>query len=258
MSEVSQKSSPDPLTSPRHGVRSAAELSRVLITRAGGVHVVPLAEFAIFGLLAFTKGLPRLLADKAERRWDHYPVVELAGATLLIVGLGSIGREVARLAKAFHMHVVAVNRTGQPDVPHVDEVRPPRFLGDLLPIAHGVVLTPPLTQETRGMIDARAISRMRSGAIVVNVGRGGVVDEEALVEALEDGRLAGAALDVFSTEPLPKGSPLWRLPNVLISPHTAALSVHENERIVALFAENLRRYLRGDDLVNRVLPSLLY
>ena len=108
------------------------------------------------------------------------------------------------------------------------------------------------------MIDAHAIRRMRTDAILVNVGRGGVVDEEALVQALEGGRLAGAALDFFSAEPLPVHSPLWRLSNVLVSPHTAGLSVHENERIVALFAENLRRYLRGDDLVSRVRPALLY
>lgn len=228
------------------------ELDRVLITRAGGVHVRPLAEFAMFGLLAFTKGLPRLTADKRARRWEHYPMAELAGATLLVIGLGMIGQEVARLAKGFGMHVLAVNRTGHTDSPHVDEARPTRFLGDLLPVAHGVVLTLPLTDDTRGMIDAAAISRMRTGAILVNVGRGGVIDERALVEALEQGRLAGAALDVFATEPLPSDSPLWDLPNVLLSPHTAGLSRRENERITALFTENLRRYLAGDELLSRV------
>ena len=108
------------------------------------------------------------------------------------------------------------------------------------------------------MIDATAIGRMRSDAVVVNIGRGGVVDEQALTDALETGRLASAALDVFATEPLPADSPLWGLPNVLISPHTAALSVRENERIVALFADNLRRYLRGEQLLSRVHPHLLY
>jgi phosphoglycerate dehydrogenase-like enzyme len=108
------------------------------------------------------------------------------------------------------------------------------------------------------MLDAAAIARLPRGAILVNVGRGGVVDEPALVEALRDGRLAGAALDVFATEPLPADSPLWGLPNVLISPHTAALSLHEDERIVDLFCENVRRYLRGDDLLNRVDPDLFY
>ena len=140
----------------------------------------------------------------------------------------------------------------------MEEVRPSRFLADLLPVADAVVLTLPLTEETRDLIDAAAISRMRTGAVLVNVGRGGVVDEQALAQALGDGRLAGAALDVFATEPLPGRSPLWRLPNVLISPHTAALSVHENERIVTLFTENLRRYLRGDELIGRVQPTQLY
>ena len=125
-------------------------------------------------------------------------------------------------------------------------------------MAHGVVLTLPLTEETRGLIDAAAISRMRTGAVLVDVGRGGVVDEPALVRALEEGRLAGAALDVFATEPLPPDSALWDLPNVLVSPHTAALSLRENERIVALFMENLRRYLAGDELISRVHPTLLY
>lgn len=232
------------------------ELARVLITSANGVHAGPLAEFAMFGLLAFTKGLPRLLADAEARRFEHRPMAELANRTLLVVGLGSIGTEVARLAKAFGLHVIAVNRTGRAGGHDVDEVRTSRFLGDLLPVAHAVVLTLPLTDETRGMIDAHAISRMRSDAVLVNVGRGGVVDEEALVHALEGGRLAGAALDVFATEPLPPDSALWVLPNVLISPHTAALSTRENERIVNLFTENLRRYLRGDDLISIVRPKL--
>lgn len=237
---------------------SHEEQNRVLITRAGGVHARPLAEFAMFGLLAVTKGLPRLRADTSARRWEHYPMGELAGATVLVVGLGSVGAEVARLAKAFGMRVIAVNRTGRTDSPHVDEVRTSRFLGDLLPVAHAVVLTLPLTDQTRGLIDAAAIARMHSGAVLVDIGRGGVVDEQALVTALQQGRLAGAALDVFAVEPLPPGSPLWDLPNVLISPHTAGLSVRENERIIDLFSENLRRYLAGTELLWRVHPTRFY
>lgn len=156
------------------------------------------------------------------------------------------------------MRVIGVSRDGRTDSPDVDEVRTARSLGDLLPVAHGVVLTLPLTEETKGMIDATAIARMRTGAIVVDIGHGGVVDEAALVRALEEGRLAGAALDVFAAEPLPPDSALWDLHNVLVSPHTAALSVHENERIVALFCENLRRYLAGDDLLSRIHPTLYY
>jgi phosphoglycerate dehydrogenase-like enzyme len=237
---------------------TSEELERVLVTSASGVHVGPLAEFAIFGVLAFAKQLPRLLADTRARRWDHYPMVELGGQTLLVIGLGSIGAEVARLAKAFGMHVIAINRTGSSENSDVDEVRPSRFLADLLPVAHAVVVTLPLTDETAGLIDAAAISRMRMDSVLVNVGRGGVVDEPALVQGLERGQPAGAVLDVFATEPLPPDSPLWTMPNVLISPHTAGLSLRENARIVGLFAENLTRYLNGGELISRVRPTLLY
>ncbi len=211
----------------------------------------------MLGLLAFTKGLPRLAADKEGRRWDRYPVAELAGTTVLAVGLGPIGMEVARLGKALGLRVVAVNRVGRTDCPYVDEVRPARFLADLLQVAHGVVLALPGTEETRGLIDAAAIGRMHSGAVLVNVGSGGVLDERALIRALEQGRLAGAALDVFATEPLPADSRLWELANVIISPHTAGFSFQVNRRIVAFFSENLRRYLSGDELIGRIDPSRL-
>lgn len=234
------------------------ELERVTVTSAGGIHAGPLAEFSLFGLLAFSRGLPRLQADQRAHHWDHYPVAELHGGTVLIVGLGRIGAEIARLARAFGMHVIGVNRKGHSDSPHVEEVHPSQALEALLPRADAIVITLPLTEETQGMIDAAAIDRMKPGAILVNVGRGGVIDESALVHALRAGRLAGAALDVFATEPLAAESPLWELPNVVLSPHTAALSVHEDERIIELFVENLRRYLRGEQLRARVDPGLFY
>lgn len=124
--------------------------------------------------------------------------------------------------------------------------------------ADAIVISLPLTPQTTGLLDATAIARIKPGATLVNVGRGGVLDEPALIDALRSGRLAGAALDVFAIEPLAADSPLWELPNVLVSPHTAGLSVYENERLVSLFVENLRRYLRGEDLLNRVDPQLLY
>lgn len=237
---------------------TAEELRRVTVTSASGVHAVPLAEFSLLGILAFVKGLPRLLEDEAERRWDHYPTAELRDRTLVIVGLGHIGAEVARLAAAFGMRVVGLNRRGTSDSPHVHEVGSIDDLPGWLSCADAIVISLPLTAETEGLIDADAIARIKQGAVVVNVGRGGVIDEPALIEALRQGRLAGAALDVFATEPLPQESPLWELPNVLVSPHAAALSLHENERIVALFVENLSRYLRGDELLNRVDPERLY
>jgi phosphoglycerate dehydrogenase-like enzyme len=224
---------------------SPEELGGIQWASSAGVHATPLAEWSIFGILAFTKGLPRLRADQRDRRWDHYPVDELRGSTVLVVGLGSIGTEVARLAEAFGMNVLSVRRS------HGD-------LDELLPQADSIVVTLPLTEETRGLIDRSRIERMRRGAIFVNVGRGGVVDEEALVDALRSGQLRGAALDVFTQEPLPPESPLWALDNVIVSPHTSALSWHENERIVELFADNLGRYLRGDELRSRVRTSVFY
>lgn len=156
------------------------------------------------------------------------------------------------------MRVLVVNRTGRSDCPWADQVRPARFLGDLLPVARCVVLTLPLTEQTRRLIDAAAISRMHTGAVLVNVGRGGVVDEPALIQALEQNLLAGAVLDVAATEPPPPDSALWSFPNVLLSPHTAGLSLRENERILALFSDNLRRYLAGDELIGRVDPRRFY
>ena len=242
----------------RRAELTADELERVAICSASGVHAVPLAEWSIFGLLAFTKGLPRLRRDAMQRYWAHYPTTELRGQTLLVVGVGAIGLEVARLASAFGMRVVGVKRNTNVELPNVDSLHPPERLRELVGDAHAIVVTLPLTDETRGLIDRETIGRMRDGAIFVNVGRGRVVDEEALIEALRSGKLGGAALDVTFKEPLPPGSPLWELENVILSPHTAALSWHENERIVELFAENLRRYLRGGELLSRVRTSVFY
>ncbi len=230
------------------------ELSGVTVTSSAGVHAAQLAEWALLGLLAFTKDLPRLLRDQAERRFEHYPVRELAGQTLLIVGLGQIGQAVARRASALGMTVLGVRRTVRPDarVDGVDELHPTAGLPDLVPRADAVVLALPHTTETAGVFSADLIHRLPAHAIVVNVGRGPTLDEPALIDALRAGRVAGAALEVFATEPLDPASPLWSLPNVLISPHTAALSTRENERIVALFCDNLRRWSAGRPLHNRV------
>ena len=225
---------------------TAEEIERIQWTSSSGVHATPLAEWSIFGILAFAKGLPAIQRDQRARAWrEHFPVPELRGTTVLVVGLGAIGREVARLAEAFGMSVLTVRRS-EGD------------LDELLPRADSIVVTLPLTDETRGLITRERIASMRPGATFVNVGRGAVVDEEALVDALRSGHLRGAALDVFAEEPLPPESPLWELDNVILSPHTAALSIHENERIVELFAENLRRYLAGEELVSRIRTSVFY
>ena len=238
----------------------AEALERVAITTSSGVHAVPLAEFAVFGLLAVAKALPRLLEDQRARAWPEVrqPFRELSGQTLFLVGLGEIGREVARLGKALGMRTVGFRRTQGPPPEWVDEVHGPERLAELAGRADAMVVSLPMTEQTAGLIDRAIIERLPAGCIFVNVGRGGVVDEPALVDALRDRRIAGAVLDVFATEPLPPDSPLWALPNVLVTPHAAALSARENERIVELFCDNLRRYLDGQPLVNRVEPGIFY
>jgi phosphoglycerate dehydrogenase-like enzyme len=238
----------------------ADALERVVVTTSSGVHAVPLAEFAILGLLAVAKELPRLLDDQRARAWPEIrsPLRELAGQTLFLVGLGEIGRETARLGKALGMRTVGFRRTEGPPPDHVDEVHGPQRLAELAGRADAMVVSLPLTEQTAGLIDRATVERLPASCIFVNVGRGGVVDEPALVDALRDRRIAGAALDVFATEPLPADSPLWTLPNVLVTPHAAALSARENERIVELFVDNLGRYLDGRPLRNVVEPGVFY
>jgi phosphoglycerate dehydrogenase-like enzyme len=239
---------------------SAGDARRVTVTSSSGVHAGPLAEFAIFGLLAFAKHLPTLLADQRERHWPagQQPAGELRDRTLLIVGLGEIGSETARLAQAFGMHVLAVKRNASGSVPHVDELHPASELPALVARADGIVLTLPLTDATRGLLDAATLAAVKPGAVLVNVGRGAVIDEAALAERLQDGTFAGAALDVFAEEPLPEDSPLWGLANVIVSPHNVALVEAEEARVVDLFIDNLRRRRDGEPLRNELDPEVLY
>jgi phosphoglycerate dehydrogenase-like enzyme len=239
---------------------SPEDLARVAVTTSSGVHAVPLAEYAILGLLAVAKELPRLIEDQRAKAWPevHRPFRELHGQTLFLVGLGAIGREVARLGKALGMRTVGFRRTPGPPPPSVDQVHGPKALADLAAGADAMVVSLPLTEETAGLVGRAVIDRLPPGCILVNVGRGRVVDEPALVDALADRRIAGAVLDVFASEPLPPDSPLWALPNVLVTPHAAALSARENERIVELFVANLRRYLDGEPLAKVVEPGVYY
>jgi phosphoglycerate dehydrogenase-like enzyme len=235
-----------------------ADLERVAVTTAVGVHGGPLAEFAILGLLAFTRDLRRIQEDQAARRWPHYAIDDLDGRRIVVLGTGVIGAQVARVAKALGMDTVGVNRSGGTPTEPFDELHDPADLSRLVAGAHALVVTVPLTEQSRGMVDAKVLDSLADDAVVVNVGRGAVIDESALIEALESGRLAGAALDVTTTEPLPDDSPLWTLPNVLLSPHTAALSPLENQRIVDIFIDNLARLRDGRELRNRVTSSRRY
>lgn len=237
---------------------SQDDLGRIAIATSSGVHAGPLGEFALLGILAFARGLPRLQGDRAAHRWPHYPTRDVAGRIAVILGTGAIGSRIADLAKAVGMYVIGINSTGKrPDAP-VDEYYAADRLAELAARADALVITLPETRATLGMVDARVLAALPAGAIVVNVGRGRVVDEGALVELLRAGRLAGAALDVTASEPPDPDSPLWDLPNVILSPHTAALSPYENERIAELFIDNVCRLDSGRPVRNRITPVRRY
>jgi glyoxylate/hydroxypyruvate reductase A len=233
----------------------------VVITTASGVHARPLAEFAVLAMLMFGKDVLRYQADQRAHRWGRHTGEEVAGKVVAVVGAGRIGREACRLLRALDAHVIGVVRTvagrGPADV-HADELVEVDDLDTILPRLDAVVLATPHTPETEGLLDARRIELLPRRAIVVNIARGDVVDEAALAAALAAGRLRGAALDVFTTEPPPDSSPFWDLPNVLVSPHSASTVAGENDRIVDLFCENLHAYLAGRPLRNVLDPDLLY
>ena len=237
---------------------SGEDLERVAVASSSGVHAGPLAEFALAGILFFARGLPRLRREQAERKWSHYATRDVAGRTVIIVGVGAIGSRIAEYTKAMGMRVIAVNSTGhRPDAP-VDDYAAAGQLPDLAPQADVLVVTLPATKQTTGMIDADVLAALPADAIVVNVGRGQVIDERALIDLLQSGRIAGAALDVAEHEPPEPTSPLWTLPNVLLSPHSAALSPEENQRIVTLFVDNLHRLLDGRPIRNRITAAEPY
>jgi glyoxylate/hydroxypyruvate reductase A len=235
--------------------------SDIVFTTASGIHATPLAEFVVLALIGFAKDLPRLVREQAAHRWERYCGRELRGSAVAIVGLGRVGRAVARACHALGLRVLGTRRTTRAEgetIEGVDRVVPAGQLLAMLGEADALVLACPDTPETEGLIGARELRSMKRGAVLVNISRGAVVDEPALIAALRDGHLGGAALDVAATEPLPPDSPLWDLPNVLISPHSASTVDLENARLTDLFCENLGRYLRGAPLLNVFDRTRLY
>jgi phosphoglycerate dehydrogenase-like enzyme len=228
------------------------QLARVTFTTSAGVHSGPLAEYALLGLLAGAKDVPRLQADAARHEWpSRWLMGQLREQTVLVVGLGGIGREVARMLAALGTRVVGTSRRGEP-VEGVAELVHPDELASVVARVDGIVVTLPGTAATEKLVSAEVLAAVRPGATLVNVGRGTVVDEDALAAELRAGRIGFAALDVFAEEPLDAASPLWDLPNVLISPHNAALTPAEGRRIAELFADNAGRLLDGRPLRNVV------
>lgn len=232
-------------------------LKRVVFASAAGIQATMLAEFTFYGLLALRKDARRLERIRHERAWMHYVMGELFASTLAVVGVGHVGTAIMERARAFGMHVIAVGRTARA-YPLADEIYGIDELELAFSRSDAVAVTLPLTEATQGLISARILGALRPSAVFVNVGRGGVVDQAALVAMLTDGRLAGAVLDVCDPEPLPENHPLWDMDNVVLSPHTAALSLHENARIVSLFCDNVERFAAARPLRNTVNLSEFY
>lgn len=225
-----------------------AALDRIVFTTSAGVHGGPLAEFAVFGVMAGAKGLPSLLHDQRERIWpERWEMRQVDEMTVLIVGLGGIGAECARRFHGLGATVWGTTRSGEP-VDGVDRLVPLDELVDAVRSVDAVVVTLPGTAQTHHLIGKEVLAAVKPGAVVASVGRGTVIDEAALLAALDEGRVGFAALDVFEQEPLDRESPLWSHPRVLVSPHTAALSSREEERIARRFAENAARLLDGEPL----------
>jgi glyoxylate/hydroxypyruvate reductase len=223
----------------------------LVFTTASGVHGTPLAEFTLLGLLHFAKGGPVLARWQEQRHWQRHAGRQVAGSRALLVGLGGVGRAVAGLLSAAGVQVTGAARTHHGrDVPGVAAYVPVEQISRVLPDVDALVLACPLTEQTRHLIGERELALLPPGAVVMNIGRGPVVDEDALIAALSSGHLGGACLDVFATEPLPASSPLWGMANVIISPHSASTVAAENSLLTDLFTDNLRRWLDGRPLRN--------
>jgi phosphoglycerate dehydrogenase-like enzyme len=239
----------------------AAELDFVL-TNASGVHTIPISEHILAFLLAFGRGFHHALRAQVRREWFSYEqqtgIFELVGKTMVLVGVGAIGGRTAELATALGMRVLGVRRDPAVGAPGVAAMVGPDQLLDLLPEADFVVLANPLTHETQGMIGERELRAMKPTAYIVNIGRGGIIQEDVLIRALQEGWIAGAGLDVFETEPLPENSPLWGMDNVIITAHYAGANPYYTERAMAIFLDNLERYQAGEPLRNVVDKRIGY
>lgn len=231
----------------------AEVLDTVEFTTTAGVHAGPLADFALFGLLAGFQRLPALQRDQRAHHWGergHF-ATPLAGSRVVVAGLGHLGTEIARRLRALGVTVTGTSRTVS-EHPHADAVVHPSRLAEACAGAHALIVTLPEAAGTRRLVSAEVLAALRPGATVVNVGRGTVIDEPALVDALMRGHVGLAALDVFETEPLPSKSPLWSLDNVVVSPHAATLNPDEDRLIAELLVTNAHRLLNGEPLLNRV------
>ena len=226
--------------------------SNVVLTNVRGVFDRSMAEYVLGLILSFAKGFKDTFAAQTERRWNYRWTERLIDRRALVVGVGSIGREIARILSAIGMDVHGVGRSARSSDPDFETISAVKDLNGCLANADFVIVVTPLTADTRGLFGSSQFDAMEKSARFINVGRGEVVDEAALVAALETGGIAGAALDVFHDEPLPENSPLWSAPNIVISPHMSGDYDTHQTTVAELFLDNLQRYCRGDVLINQV------
>lgn len=244
----------------------------IILTTTAGIHAAPIAEYTFAMMLALARKIPLMLRNQQSAEWPidrytQYMPHELRGSTVGILGYGAIGREIARLAHAFGMEVLATKRNvmtpaavnrfseeglGDTEAALVERLYPPEATRSMVSLCDFVVVLVPLTPTTKGVISAHVLSAMKPTAYLISLSRGAVIDEEALIKALQSDQIAGAALDVFIQEPLPASSPLWKLDNVIISPHIAGNNLHYNDSAAEVFAQNLERYINKKDLLNQV------
>ena len=238
---------------------SAEDLARISITTSAGVHALPLAEFALMGALNGLKRITALTANQGAKYWPELrtPTRPISGSNLVITGLGEIGLETARLARALGMNVSGTKRTVE-SIEGIDLVTDTAGLPGLVATADVLINTLPGTPSTQKMINAEIFNAMKPETVLVNVGRGSVIDEDDLLEALNNGQVSYACLDVFAVEPLPSASPLWEHPRVLVSPHAATMNDAENSLIAERFMENLQRFQAGEHLLHTVDPVHFY
>jgi phosphoglycerate dehydrogenase-like enzyme len=219
----------------------------VSITSANGVHAYPISETIFALMLGLTRKIHTYVRQQQQKQWEHADLkLEIHEKTIGVLGVGAIGLETAKIAKAFGMKVLGVRHSGK-STDYVDEMYTPDQLSDVLPQCDVVVITLPLTDETTNLFGKEQFEQIKNSSILINIGRGPIVKEDELVEALQSGKIAGAGLDVFATEPLPEDSPLWDMENVIVTPHTAGSTEHYTERVVRdVFIPNLKNYLEGE------------
>ncbi len=234
-----------------HMLTPAFFASNVILTNSSGVHAESIAEWTLAGILALEKDLRAMFRQQEAREWENVERTQLTGKRVVVLGAGHLGTEIAKRLRPFGVRLICVRRSGR-DAAEFDETHSVDQLLDVCRTADWLIVAAALTETTRGLVDPTVLNALPPTARLANVARGEIVDERAMVDALQQGRLAGAMLDVFSTEPLPTDHPLWSMPQVIILPHTTWRSPQVREKQLALFQENLRRFVKGEELLNIV------